>query len=90
MTRNAERKTQLLLWDTTAGGAGHVFALAQAGRPWLERARSMLFVDDAHDRTCLTACLRCVLDFDVQREVAKGRISRPAGLALLDQLLSRS
>ena len=45
------------LYDT-AGGAGHALELLGLGRPWLGRARDLMFVDAAHDANCRTACLR--------------------------------
>ncbi len=78
----------LAVYDTAAGGAGHALELMQMGRNWLVRARELMHVNPKHDRACRTACLRCLLGFDSQRQVGLGAVSRPKGMALLDELLN--
>ncbi len=85
----SDGRQQLVIWDSAAGGAGHVFELATRSHDWLDRTRDLLFVDDAHQRTCHTACLRCILDFHVQHLIDRNEISRPDGLILLEQILAR-
>ena len=55
-----------VLYDSVAGGAGHVRELLALGRNWLTTSREVLFVNKVHHRRCKTACLDCLLSFDVQ------------------------
>ncbi|MDE2684061.1 MAG: DEAD/DEAH box helicase [Chloroflexota bacterium] len=77
----------VLLYDNVPGGAGHVRELVEIGREWLERARQVLFVDDAHDRRCQSACLDCVLSFQTQNAMIQGLLIRPQALSVLSCLL---
>ncbi len=88
--RNTDGRWQVAVWDTAPGGAGHVFELAERGSDWLARARHVLYIDEPHDATCPTACLRCLLSYDTQHHVRQGGIERRAGFDLLQQLLVRA
>ena len=77
----------VLLYDNVPGGAGHVRELVEIGREWLERARQVLFVDDAHHRRCQSACLDCVLSFQTQNAMIQGLLIRPQALSVLSGLL---
>ncbi len=78
----------ILLYDTAAGGAGHVSELLQGStaRNVFERLRGRLYVDAAHDARCTNGCLSCVLSYETQR-IARVGLNRPRGLELLDALL---
>jgi hypothetical protein len=78
----------VVLYDSVAGGAGHVPELLAQGRVWLEQARAVLFVNDAHDALCETACLSCLLSFDAQEVMRQNLLNRRAALKALDALLS--
>jgi hypothetical protein len=58
----------------------------EMGRRWLEVARDVLFVDAAHDQRCETACLDCVLEFDVNA-TSEESLDRRAALRALDRIL---
>jgi len=77
----------VVLYDTAAGGAGHVLELMNIGRPWLEKALEILNAngESTHDQRCQTACLDCILSFDNQLNVDK--LNRRAALSLLELLL---
>ena len=57
------------------------------GRLWMERTQQVLFVNDAHDAICLTACLDSILSFDTQGEAMRGTMDRQQSLACLDSIL---
>ena len=76
-----------VLYDNVAGGVGHVLELAKDARRWLEGARDLLRGSVDHDRTCSAACLECILTFDSQHDMARGRLGRRVALQWLDQWL---
>lgn len=73
------------LFDTAAGGAGHVLELANLGRTWLEETARLLHGGEEHDSTCERACLRCVLSFESQPDASRGLLDRRVALALLER-----
>jgi len=66
----------LHLFDSTAGGAGHVVELFGQGVEWLDRSLRTMFRDKEHDDTCITACLRCLLTTASQYDYELGLLSR--------------
>lgn len=76
-----------ILYDNVPGGAGHVLELMKAGRPWLERARDLLYLDAEHHERCRHACLDCLLTFDAQMKAERGELDRRRGLEVLDRML---
>jgi superfamily II DNA or RNA helicase len=76
-----------VLYDTAAGGAGHVWELIKIGRPWLQRAADILRGNETHDKYCEHACLECILSFDTQDAMLKGLLHRRKALVILDSLL---
>ncbi len=83
----------IVLHDNVPGGAGHVGELFEkhrdrdGGRSWLEEARRILRGDDAHDARCETACLDCLLTFDVQDAMSRGMLRRRLALEALEAML---
>ena len=84
----------VVLYDNVPGGAGHVRELIAEGNgdevrggEWFRLARDVLFVDEAHDASCETACLQCLLAFDAQEAMSSGLLQRRQALATLDSLL---
>jgi hypothetical protein len=75
----------ILLHDTTPGGAGQCLELFHLGRPWLEKARSILRGTPLHDAACRRACLECLLDFAGQFHA--DRLDRRRALEVLDEVL---
>ena len=76
-----------LLYDNVPGGAGHVRELLEYGSDWLELTREVLFVDEAHDQRCKSACLDCLLSFETQDAMRQGNLNRPLALSTLSALL---
>jgi DEAD/DEAH box helicase domain-containing protein len=79
-----------VLYDAVPGGVGHVFELVREGREWLEATRRLLRGTKAHDAACEVACLDCILTFDSQYDVAKGRLDRRNALGVLETWLRGS
>ena len=77
----------VLLYDNVPGGAGHVRELLELGREWLEWAREIMLVDEAHDQRCRSACLDCLLSFQAQNAMLQGNLNRPYALRVLSSLL---
>ena len=79
----------ILLYDTVAGGAGHVSELRDDSvmRAVFEALRERLYVDEEHDARCTRGCLSCVLTYEAQRLVEVG-LDRARGLELVDALLA--
>ncbi len=78
----------LLLFDAVAGGAGHVLELASVAGEWLTVALDVMRRGDEHDRTCVTACLECLLTTSSQIDMEAGRLQRRAARDVLIQMLS--
>jgi hypothetical protein len=76
-----------VLYDNVPGGVGHVRELVLEGRAWLEATRTLLRGDENHDAICEAACLDCILTFDSQHDMARGRLDRKVALELLDSWL---
>jgi DEAD/DEAH box helicase domain-containing protein len=72
-----------VLYDSVAGGAGHVRELLALERKWLTTTWEVLFVNDMHHSRCKTACLDCLLSFDVQN-----LFDRRLAVKVLDALLN--
>jgi hypothetical protein len=79
----------LQLFDSTAGGAGHVVELFGQGAEWLDRSLSTMFRDKEHDDTCITACLRCLLTTASQYDYELGLLSRKETYDRLSAMLAR-
>lgn len=82
-------QTGPVVYDNSPGGAGHVLELFENGQTWLEEACRLLRGSEEHHQRCQTACLDCLLTFDVQVHVREGRLNRPAALAFLEAVLGR-
>jgi hypothetical protein len=78
----------LQVFDSSAGGAGHVAELFTDGREWFERAAQILFRDEAHHRRCATACLQCVLISASQFDYENGWLQRERAYVVIQTLLS--
>ena len=78
----------LLLFDDVAGGAGHVVELAVVAGEWLKRALDVMRRGVEHDRSCVTACLECLLTASSQVDMEAGRLQRRATRDVLIDLLS--
>jgi DEAD/DEAH box helicase domain-containing protein len=77
----------LQLFDSAAGGAGHVSELFANGREWFHRTLQFMFGDERHDRQCVTACLRCLLSSASQSDYEKGLVQREQTYSVMEALL---
>ena len=76
-----------LIYDNVPGGAGHVREILDFGKGGLVTAANLLWVNEAHDKRCLTACLDCVLSFDTQDALTMQMLNRPEALGALQSLV---
>jgi DEAD/DEAH box helicase domain-containing protein len=64
------------LFDTAAGGSGHIAALLEDQNAWFDRAMDLLRGNKRHDQRCREACLMCLLDAQSQSEFERGKLNR--------------
>ena len=64
------------LFDSAAGGSGHIAALLEDQHAWFARAMDLIRGDENHDGRCREACLMCLLDAQSQSEFARGKLNR--------------
>jgi DEAD/DEAH box helicase domain-containing protein len=64
------------LFDSAAGGSGHIAALLQDQNAWFARAIDLIRGNEDHDRRCREACLMCLLDAQSQSEFERGKLNR--------------
>ena len=57
----------VLLYDNTPGGAGHVGQILECFDDLLDEMRSVLRGTEVHDRTCERACQSCLISYQTQR-----------------------
>lgn len=77
----------LQIFDSAAGGAGHVVELFGRGDEWVRTTLQVMFVDEAHDRTCSSACLRCLLTTASQADYELGLLGRQDTYRTLTSLM---
>jgi DEAD/DEAH box helicase domain-containing protein len=80
----------LQVFDSAAGGAGHVVELFGRGEDWLKATLKVMFVDETHHRSCSSACLRCLLSTASQNDYEQGLLARKAAHNTLAELLRAS
>ena len=83
-------KWSLQLFDSAAGGSGHVAELFMNGPKWFEQARQVMFRNADHDEHCTTACLRCLLISESQGIYDGGLLQRKLTLEMLSRLITSS
>ena len=64
------------LFDTAAGGSGHIAALLEDQNAWFARAVELIRGNEDHGRRCREACLMCLLDAQSQSEFERGKLNR--------------
>jgi len=79
----------LQLFDSNAGGAGHVVELFGRGAEWLDGSLRTMFRDKEHDDTCITACLRCLLTTASQFDYELGLLARKETHVRLSDMIAR-
>jgi DEAD/DEAH box helicase domain-containing protein len=76
----------LQLFDSSAGGAGHVAELFTSGEEWLRRALQVMFRNSEHHSQCATACLKCLLINASQTDYEDGLLQREQTYSILAPL----
>jgi hypothetical protein len=64
------------LFDTAAGGSGHIAALLEDQGGWFARALTVMRGEEGHEQRCREACLLCLLDAQSQAEFERGKLHR--------------
>lgn len=64
------------LFDSAAGGSGHIASLLSDPKRWVQEAFKLLRGDARHQQRCREACLACVLDAQSQNDFELGRLNR--------------
>ena len=75
-TRMAGDPWGVHLFDTAAGGSGHIAALLEDQGAWFARAMSLMRGEEGHEQRCREACLLCLLDAQSQAEFERGKLHR--------------
>jgi hypothetical protein len=73
------------LFDSAAGGSGHVASLIEDHRAWIREASDLMRGDEEHVERCQSACLSCLLDAQSQTEFEMGKLDRLLTLRFFDQ-----
>jgi hypothetical protein len=76
------------LFETAAGGCGHIAELTESARALLVRAAERLRGTADHDGRCLNGCLACVLSTRSQRDAEAGTLDRMGGAAYLTRSIA--
>jgi DEAD/DEAH box helicase domain-containing protein len=71
------------LFDSAAGGSGHIASLLEDQALWLTKAIDLLRGDSDHGRHCREACLACLLDAQSQADFEIGKLDRSLTLQFL-------
>jgi DEAD/DEAH box helicase domain-containing protein len=72
------------LFDSAAGGSGHIASLLEDQALWIGKATELLRGDTDHDRRCGDACLACLLDAQSQGDFELGKLDRGLVLTFLE------
>jgi DEAD/DEAH box helicase domain-containing protein len=75
-TVGSSRKVGVQLFDSAAGGSGHMLELFSRGPEWLNAVETLLFRDSVHDAICSDACVRCLLTAGSQAAYENGLLDR--------------
>ena len=73
------------LFDTAAGGSGHIAALLEDQNAWFARAMDLIRGNEDHDQRCREACLMCLLDAQSQSEFERSKLNRRLTLELFTE-----
>ncbi len=72
------------VFDTAAGGSGHIASLLEDAALWLGKAIDLMRGDAIHAQQCGDACLRCLLDGQSQSDFESGKLDRSLTLRFLE------
>ena len=78
----------ITLFETAAGGCGHMAELTESARALLVRAAERLRGAAEHDGRCLNGCLACVLSTRSQRDAEAGTLDRIGGAEYLTRSIA--
>lgn len=78
------------MYDSDAGGSGHVAELLDRHMELMAILKRILKRDETHNRTCDTACLRCLLTSNSETAFNRGLLQRSLLLTTLDSILPDS
>jgi Lhr-like helicase len=73
------------LFDSAAGGSGHIASLLEDQNLWMKRAIELMRGDGTHGQRCRAACLNCLLDAQSQGEFEAGKLDRMLTLSFFDE-----
>ena len=73
------------LFDSSAGGSGHIASLLSDQTTWMQNAISLLRGDSDHQLRCRDACLGCLLDTQSQSDFESGMLDRVLTLEYLEE-----
>jgi hypothetical protein len=73
------------LFDSSAGGSGHIASLLNDEKLWMQSAISLLRGDSDHHLKCGDACLGCLLDAQSQSDFESGMLDRSLTLEYLEE-----
>ena len=74
---------KIQLYDTEAGGSGHILELAERHHELLPAIKNVLTRDQQHNESCGNACIQCLLTPGSQAAYEAGLLDRRALFALL-------
>ena len=74
---------KIQLYDSEAGGSGHILELADRHHELLPAIKNVLTGDQKHNESCGNACIQCLLTPGSQAAYEAGLLDRRALLALL-------
>jgi hypothetical protein len=72
------------LYDSAAGGSGHLSSLLARDKEWLAAAKARMLGSASHHARCREACLECLLDSYSQRAYEEGELNRTNTLEFLE------
>ena len=73
------------LFDSAAGGSGHIASLLEDHKLWTVRALGLMRGDEEHEDRCHSACLNCLLDAQSQTEFEMGKLDRRMTLRFFEE-----
>lgn len=74
------------LFDSAAGGSGHIASLLDEQDLWLQGALELMQGDETHGQRCRAACLNCLLDAQSQAEFEIGKLNRSVALGFFEEV----
>jgi len=73
---SGSRGYEAILWDNNPGGSGLLRDLCSDAVSWFDLAKQILWVNQEHHTRCKSGCIRCLLGFSTQTDIARQRFDR--------------